>query len=108
MSVTPTQRSMKLMRDRGYHVEVVEKWNSFTKTKKDLFGFIDVLCISEGSVVGVQSTSYTNVAARVTKIREHELYPVVLSSGIQILVHGWHKKGRFWEVRELDIRESVI
>jgi hypothetical protein len=44
----------------------------------------------------------------VNKIKEHELYPVVLASGIQILVHGWHKKGRFWEVRELDIQESVV
>ena len=108
MADSPTKRSLDLMRERGYHEEVVEKWNSFTKTKKDLFGFIDILCIKEGSVVGVQSTSYSNVAARVTKIREHELYPVVLASGIQILVHGWHKKGRFWEVRELDITETVI
>jgi len=108
MATSPTQRSMKLMRDRGYHVEVVEKWNSFTKTKKDLFGFIDVLCIADGCVVGVQSTSDSNVSSRVTKIKEHELYPVVLASGIQILVHGWHKKGRFWEVRELDIQETML
>jgi hypothetical protein len=36
--MTPTQRSLAALRELGYLVEVVEKWNSFTRTRKDLVG----------------------------------------------------------------------
>ena len=37
--MTPTQRSLAALRELGYLVEVVEKWNSFTRTRKDLMSF---------------------------------------------------------------------
>ena len=104
---SPTQRSLKLMRDNGYYAEVVEKYNSFTRKRNDFAGFLDILCLGEQEVVGVQTTSYSNMSARVKKIREHENLDVVLKSGIRILVHGWHKVGNRWQVKELEIKKDV-
>lgn len=99
---SPTQRTLAEMRKRGYHCQVVEKYNSFTRTRSDLFGFIDVLCIKAGEIVGVQATSDSNVSSRVAKIACHENVDIVREAGIGILVQGWRKKGRFWQCREVD------
>jgi hypothetical protein len=91
------------MRDQGYYAEVVEKYNSFTKRRNDFAGFLDILCLGEGEVVGVQTTSYSNMSARAKKIREHENLEVVRKAGIRILVHGWVKRNNRWEVKEIVI-----
>ena len=92
------------MRDRGFSAEVVERYNSFTRTKNDLFGFIDILCLGEGVVIGVQTTSKSNMSARIKKIMEHENLDRVRSAGIKILVHGWAKnKSNRWELKEVEL-----
>lgn len=100
---SPTQRSLAELRKRGYLAQVVEKWIPAVKRRQDLYGFIDILAIREGEVVGVQATSGDNVASRVTKIAEHEHVGAVRKAGIRILVHGWRKNaaGR-WTLREVD------
>lgn len=100
--MNPNQRSLELMRDRGYYAEVVERWIPHIKRRKDLAGFIDVLCFGENEVVGVQATSASNVSARVKKIAEAETLPALRRAGVRVLVHGWVKRGRFWVVREVD------
>lgn len=100
---TPTQRSLKYMRDQGYFAEVVEKYNSFTKRRNDFAGFLDILCLGEGEVVGVQTTSYSNMSSRKTKILEHENFELVKRAGIRILVHGWVKKNNRWQVKEVEL-----
>lgn len=104
---SPTQRSLKLMRDNGYYAEVVERFNSFTKKRNDFAGFIDILCLGDGEVVGVQTTSYSNMSARIKKIREHENLQAVMKSGVRVLVHGWRKVGNRWQVKEVEISEDV-
>ena len=101
---SPTQRSLEYMRRKGYLCAVVERYNHFVKRKNDLFGFIDIICVGENEVIGVQATSATNVSSRITKIAEHENVAAVRRGGIRILVHGWAKRksGR-WEVREVDV-----
>ena len=74
-------------------------------SRKDLFGVIDVLCVGDREVIGVQATSDNggNVAARCRKIAEHENVAAIRKGGIRLLVHGWRKnaKGR-WILREVD------
>jgi hypothetical protein len=41
MATSPTQLSLKKLREEGYTVAVVEHWNSFARIRQDLFGFID-------------------------------------------------------------------
>lgn len=88
---SPTQRTLKRLRDLGYLAEVVEHWNQHAKVRNDLFGFGDVIGLREGEVLLVQATSGDNVAARVRK------------AGIRIEVHGWRKlaNGRY-ECRVVD------
>lgn len=105
---TPTQRTLKLMRDRGWLAEVTEKWIPGANIRKDLWTFCDVLCLhpESGEILAVQTTSASNMSARVKKIVECELTAIVRKCGIGIHVHGWvapSKGNRFWSVRERDL-----
>ena len=89
--MTPSQRSIKHLRDDGYQVANVETFNYFTKRKHDLFGCIDLLAIGNGETLAVQVTSKSNMSARVKKIEESEALPEMLRSGWRVIVHGWWK-----------------
>ena len=101
--MTPTQRSLAALRELGYLVEVVEKWNSFTRTRKDLWGWADLLAIRRGEVLAVQVTS-TGVSSRIKKIMDSETIGRVREAGIRIEVHGHRKnsKGKY-VMRVVDI-----
>ncbi len=103
MAISTTQLSLKHARERGFYAEVVERFNFFTKRKNDFAGFIDILCLGEGAVLGIQTTSYGHVSDRVKKILGHENYPIVLAAGVKIEVHGWHKVKNRWQVRIVEL-----
>lgn len=100
---SPTQRTLKHLRKTYPLVQVVEKWIPRIKRRIDLFGIGDVLAVGDDIVV-VQTTSASNMAARVTKITESDTLPILRKAGIRVLVHGWRKnsKGR-WVLREVDV-----
>jgi hypothetical protein len=102
VELSPTARSLAHLREQGYHVEVVEqnKRAGIKCWKVDLWGFIDLLAIRRGEVLGVQVTSATNVAARVRKITDSPLVGAVREAGIRIAVHGWKPDG---QLREVDL-----
>lgn len=100
--MSPAVRSRKHLEAQGYTVATVERWCSFTRRRYDLFGFIDLLAIRRGETLAVQTTSASNVSARVRKIAEHENVGAVREAGWRIVVHGWGKKGRLWALREVD------
>ena len=87
---------MAALRDLGYLVEVVEKWNSFTRTRKDLWGWADLLAIKRGEVLAVQVTA-ADVSKRIKKIQDSDTVALVRDAGIRIEVHGWTKRanGRY-------------
>lgn len=116
---SPTQRTLKLLRSRGWQAQVVERWNPHSKTRLDLFGFGDVIaCIAHatfptegiveyGGIKLVQSTTLAHVGARVAKIIAEPKARVWLESGGRIEVHGWRKlkvkrggKAARWECAE--------
>ena len=103
---SPMQRSLALMRERGYHCEIVEH-RLHDGTTKDLFGFGDILCVhkEEGDVVIVQTTSRSNISARIKKIKESELLPVVRNAGFYIMVHGWGylARAKAFDCKEIDM-----
>lgn len=103
MAGSPTQRSLKLMRSRGYTCQVVEHRVPVINILRDLFGFIDIVCIREGETVGVQTTAYSGVSARIRKIADLDTTDIVRAAGWKILVHGWRKVNGKWVVREVDI-----
>lgn len=90
------------MRAAGYRCFITEYHTR--GLKHDLFGFADILCLKENDIVAVQTTSRSNVSARVKKITESEELPYVRDAGIRIIVHGWGymKRSRKWEC---DVRD---
>jgi hypothetical protein len=94
--MTPTQRSLKYLREQGYTVAITERWNPFARIRQDLFGFVDLLAIRKGETLAVQTTS-TGVAERIKKIQDSEYLPKIRDAGWMIHVHGWRKnaKGRY-------------
>lgn len=114
--MTPTQRSLALLRERGYTAAVVERWNAFARVRQDLFGFVDIVAVKAGEpgVVAVQSTSADNLASRRTKIAAEPRAAVWLAAGNRIVLHGWRKGGprgtrKRWQVNEENVEtEKVI
>lgn len=95
--MTPSARTLKLLRSEGKVADVSERWNSFTNQRKDLFGFIDIVCLdpTNKQTWGVQCTSTGNISARIKKIctecKDNAL--AWLNAGNYIEVIGWSKKG---------------
>lgn len=101
--MSPTQRSKALMEERGYLVAIVEHWNSFTRRRHDLFGAFDLLGVGEEGTLAVQTTSASNVSARVRKISDMESVAAARKAGWRLEVHGWRKSGRGWTCRVVDL-----
>jgi hypothetical protein len=109
-SVSPTQRTLKFLRQRGAElVQVVEHWNPHARVRQDLFGIIDVIAIArygtdEATVIGIQTCRSADVADRVKKIADSDALPILQRAGVKVLVWGWRKnsKGR-WVLREVDL-----
>jgi hypothetical protein len=103
---SPTARSLAHLRADGWHAEVVEQTvRAPGRTfKRDLWGFVDILCLRDGERLAVQTTSGTNVAARIRKIADSPLLPLVRSAGIAIHVHGWRRNAAGkWVLRIEDV-----
>ena len=81
--MTPTARSMELLRELGYTVDVVERWIPRTRTRRDLFGFADLLAIHPtGGILLIQTTTGSNGADRLKKmLAEPQLQSWLLAGG---------------------------
>lgn len=102
--MTPTQLSLRRLRNQGWLAEVVERWNPHANIRQDLYGFIDILAVGEAGTLAVQTTTVPNVAARIRKITDHPHLPAVRAAGWAIHVHGWEKRsGRWTLTRDEDI-----
>jgi hypothetical protein len=99
---SPTQRSLDLLRERGYTAAVVERWNPWAKIRQDLFGCIDVLAVGNGETLAVQACHYSDVSKRLEKIANAEAIPAIRSAGWRLTVMGWRKVRGRWTVREVD------
>lgn len=96
MSTTsPTQRTLKYLRDKGYIVAITERWNAFAKIRQDLFGCLDLVALDTANqkIIGVQTTSTPNMAARIEKIKALSEAKAWSACGGKLLVIGWAKRG---------------
>lgn len=93
--MSPTARTLKWLREEGYLAQVVERYNSFSRKRVDLWGCIDILAIRKltNGVFGIQATSTSNVSARLTKSKGCPELRVWLEAGNRFEVVGWSKKG---------------
>ncbi len=93
---SPTQRSLALLKDEGWTVAVVEKWNMHVKIRQDLLGFADLLAIHpDRGVLLVQACALSSHAARLGKVRAEPRHRTWLLCGrghTAIEVHAWGKR----------------
>jgi len=103
-SKSPTQLSLAKLREEGYTCWITEHWNNWSKTRQDLFGFIDILALKGNETLAVQTTTAANLNARVKKISNHENVGAVRDAGWTIHVHGWHQDDKKkWHCKSKDI-----
>ena len=108
--MSPTQRTLALLRREGGLVEVVEHWNPWSRTRKDLLGLFDVLQVLDDDMVGVQCCAGASFAARVKKMMDSPSLIVWLKSQYRwAAIHAWRKVGprgrrKTWQVRRAHIR----
>ena len=106
--MTPTQRSLALLRKEGYDAQVVEKWIPGANIRKDLWEFIDIVGVAEdGSLVFVQVTTASNLSARIKKAKQVDAYQALARGGHRIEFHGWKKEPQGKRARYVLRRETV-
>lgn len=97
MALSPTQRSLKYLRAAGYVCGITEHWHqppgAAFGVRRDLFGIIDVAAVGHGELLLVQTTSVTNVRARVRKCLDpaqvSTTRALLLVPGVCVHIHGW-------------------
>lgn len=111
---SPTTRSLVYIRNQGYIASITERWNPFAHIRQDLFNFIDIIGfnIERKEFVGIQTTSQSNVSARIEKVKGISDALHWLQAGGKIYVHGWALKGKAgtrktWKVtvREITLKD---
>lgn len=99
--MSPTQRSIAYLKAQGFAlVQKVEHFNTFAHVRQDLWG-CDIMAISIAPpmIMLVQTTSGSNGADHVKKLRDKDSTDLLKAAGIGLQVHAWRKlkKTRKWE-----------
>ena len=112
---SPTSRSLQRLREDGWMAQKVEHWNAFSHRSIDLFSVIDIVAVKQGclGVLGVQTTTSANLAARREKCRASQALKLWLQCGNSFVLHGWAKYGergkrKVWKCRHELIRAEDI
>lgn len=102
---SPTELSLKFLREQGYTVAVVEKWNAFAKIRQDLFGIIDLVAIKKDvpGILGIQTTSKSNISARVAKSKNNKDLLTWYNAGNNFIIHGWAKENGVWVLEQREV-----
>jgi hypothetical protein len=110
VKTSPTQRTLKLLRDDGWLCYIVEKWNMHAKIRQDAYGFGDILAMCPGKgIMLVQACAGASHAARRQKILDEPRARMWLQSGGGIHIVSWSKKGaagkrKLWEPRLEEVK----
>lgn len=118
-----TIRSLDEARTRGWLVDKVEQWVPNPKHpvggfRRDAFGWMDLLAVTENGMVGIQTTSMGLKKAHVMKIRENpdalEAVSRWVQAGGSARLWCWTKikvrrggKAQRWVLRDFDLLELV-
>ena len=105
--MTPTERTLKLLRERNWHYAKCEFWNPWSHIRQDLFGLFDYIALDDRQgVVGVQISSYGDIKKHITKMTANPILQEWTNRGNRALVIGWRQpilegKKQKWEPKEV-------
>ena len=122
MGSSPTKRTLEYYRRKGWTASKVEYWNAAAQQSVDFLGFGDVLVFDKDRhrLLILQVTSYSNIAARVKKIKtiRRRIALEWIEYGNLIEVWGWKEYdktamegdfiGRRWRPRIVPIKRSDL
>lgn len=97
MATSPTQRTIRELRNQGRRCAIVERWNQYAGPhgiRQDLFGIIDVLALDpERGVVGVQccGSSYAAHYRKMTEERAEDSLEWLETPGTALELWAWRK-----------------
>jgi hypothetical protein len=92
--MTPTAKSLRLLRQFGYVCQVVESWVPHTQIRRDFLGAIDIIGVKAGeSPLGVQATTSSHHAHRLAKARALPGLRAWLAAGCRFEVWSWDSRG---------------
>ena len=112
--LSPTQRTLKYLRDEGYHCDIVERFIRNPKVpgggfRKDFLGAIDIIAFNTVSTIGVQSCGQS-FAAHLRDLLKNPNVPLWLAGGRRLILIGWRKvvkkrggKQKIWKPRIREI-----
>lgn len=116
--LSPTQRTLRALREQGRVCAIVEKFNAFAGPhgiRQDLFGIIDVLALDpQRGVIGVQSCgqAFSDHERKLLDERAEECINWLSTPGTALELWGWRKvklrrggKAMRWQPR---IREFTL
>lgn len=104
--MSPTSRSKKMLEADGYQVWVVEQTIRIPGRtfKRDLFNGFDLLCVKDSETLAVQSSTLSNIGARVKKLAENKYIPHLRKAGWVMKCHGWRLlKKSGWTPKIIDV-----
>ena len=93
--ITPTQRTLKAMREQGRLCGIVERFNRFAGphgVRQDLFGFIDIIAIDPvDGIIGIQSCgqAFSEHVKKMTEERNEEMYEWLRHAKVELW--GWRR-----------------
>jgi len=108
--VTPTGRSLGLLRQSGYTADICERWVPHTQHRRDLFGFGDIIAVRPGAreFLIVQATTAAHVAHRLAKAQKLPALAAWLRAGGAFEVWGWFSRDGRWHVRRVAVRPEDL
>lgn len=104
-SKSPTSRSKQMLEEMGYQVWIVEQTIRTPRMtfKRDLFNGFDLLCVRDSETLAVQTTTLSNLGARIEKLAANEYVPHLRKAGWTLSAHGWRKLRTGWEAKIVDV-----
>ena len=105
------ERSLITLRKEGATCDVCQRWIPLDaqwrkKKRRDLFNIFDVVAVRPDftGVLGLQITSWSNVSARLNKIKTSPEALAWLNRGNQIEIWGWKQKSnKRWEAKRKEV-----
>jgi len=109
--LSPTQRTLKAMREQGRICASCERWNPYAGVRQDLFGFIDLIVLDpERGAIAIQTCgqSFAEHVRKLTEERNETVFEWLKHHPLELW--GWrkvkHKRGgkaMRWKPRIADV-----
>lgn len=88
-----TEKTLKLIRSKGFNPWIVEKFNQWSGRRTDLYYIIDIVFLTRKGVIGVQSctSSFAEHQKKLQIDEEKNTKQWLMTKGNQLILIGWRK-----------------